>query len=957
MTESSYSVKTVNGHDFHQPAHLHKPSAAFHPHHGLVAPETQDEDAISCVCGYFDDDGWTVACDLCNKWQHQLCYYPHYEDMSLPEDLQHYCIDCRPRVDLDIARARQRQSTRRQEQVQMLNGVKRQPSKSHKKKVRDVPYTNGWLPDKARHDRNSASPRDQPPPAKRPKTSHRTSEPVASNTTKGHARKRTATALNRRRSLSRSPDLPDHLYSEEFIQCYKNDVWNVTDANLHDSIAIANELSVWLTTDPDAFRDLHGLPPEEVYRRWDEEMDDIPNKAHLEIADAPIDERIRDDDNNVLTWKTITVKEAVAQGAYLGELKGHLGSKDDYRRDPGNRWSSLRHPEPFVFFHPRLPVYVDARNEGTELRYVRRSCQPNAELQILVTEGSIYHFCFMATEQIEPGTEIAVGWDTLDSLPTLLRHGENNMSQNDMRQIKSWVSTVLANCGPCACQQHENDCLMHRLDRRREVVNDDEDSASAKAPKSKKRKTGQQVSPLNTHFNSRSGSEAHKADPDDEQSDSRSVSGSAGPGSASRDMTPNTYYSHNGSLSTAPELSERERRKVAKEEEMFARQAEAQTGKTGKKKRNSGGSTLNTPSATSSRHFTYPGPSKYADAGTSKQNGMPPAKPGRKPKSSDAPKPTAESAEKTIRPQYTNSEVQCDMDKEEAEKRAQNPLPQRRFVPLRQRLLQRCVLDNAKRQRPAVESHTPPASKPDDQMEVDQPKVSKSPSPAPVSSARVAPTSTPPQTPPTLEDDPKPDSADDVVMEDVTSVQSIAPPVLHDLSNHGAESKPSPPASPDITSPLPKEPVAPPWPSESAHHAQELTAQPSTNSKPADMQLKMPPPPINPFAQPSQASASSPALSAGLTQSPASLTAPGPPMFSPSVTAAVTPSPAKKKMSLSDYTKRKTQAKDKENTDTRMERDSSPASVASGPVVPPLTAEGSMASQAIDDDAGDGMKS
>ena len=96
--------------------------------------------------------------------------------------------------------------------------------------------------------------------------------------------------------------------------------------------------------------------------------------------------------------RRVTVQEPVASGAYIGELKGHVGFKDDYipeiHRIAG-RCCVI--PEPFVFFHPKVPIYVDARNEGTEFRYIRRSCMPNAQMKILVTDSTDYHFCFMAT--------------------------------------------------------------------------------------------------------------------------------------------------------------------------------------------------------------------------------------------------------------------------------------------------------------------------------------------------------------------------------------------------------------------------------------------------------------------------------------------------------------------------------------------------------------------------------
>ncbi|KAK3051298.1 SET domain-containing protein 3 [Extremus antarcticus] len=939
MTDTSHHHPTINGHGFPQGPLLNGNAVGFYQHPVTAAPQpaevvAEDDGQINCVCGYFDDDGWTVACDGCNQWQHQLCYYPDFEDRSLPEDLSHYCIDCRPRNGIDIGYARNRQTRRREEQRALVNSVKRQPSKSHKKKVKDVPYTNGWPLDKSRHDRNSASPRDQPPPAKRPKTSHRTSD----STSKGHARKRTATTGNQR-SQSRSPDASHNFYSDEFIRCYRDDTWSGTDANLYDSIAIANKMSTWLTAPEEE------LPPTtqgqnsvDLFMRYGGDLSAMA--PSLEIIEDR-DDNFQDDGNNVPTWKTVMLKDSsVSEKAFLGELKGHVGFKDEYLQDPSNRWSLLRHPEPFVFFHPRLPIYIDARNEGTELRYIRRSCRPNAKLQVIVTGGTTYHFCFVATTHIDPGTEIAINWDPSDSLPEQILQGEDlSLPKEDMRQLYGWVSTVLANCGPCAC--NSSDCLLTQLDRRGKGLGDeDEAESTVKMPRSKRRKTGQQISPINTTFNSRSGSEAHKLEPDDEQSESRSASGSGGRESASRDITPNTHYSHTGSLSTAPELSERERRKVAKEEEMFARQAEAQTGRTSKKKRHSGGSTVNTPSATSSKHFSYPGSSKYTDASTSKQTGLPAAKAGRKPKSMDAHKTpgTANHKPKVLRP-VAHAEVQCDMDKEEAEERARTAPQRMPYIPMTQRLLQRYAMYNARRREPAVLAKHLSFTKTHDQMEIDRRALS-----SPPDSERGSRTPELEHVPSGPRDAEHVEHADDCEMKDVVP---ISPPSDQPhVDEIGSESRPTPPVSPEEPSHLPREPIAPPWPSQAAHLAPVSASSPPINNRPPDMHLQMPPPSANPFAHAPPLSASSPTrpgLVTGFTQSPAALITPS--LFSPSVTAAVTPSPAKKKMSLSDYTKRISRAKDKE-VEARHERDSSPASVASGPVVPPLQASESMKERA-----------
>lgn len=846
-----------------------------------VDPIDQPEEAIHCICGFNDDDGWTVACDECNRWQHQSCYYPQYDEREMPADMQHACVECKPRP-VDWQRAQLRQREKRAQQEPQTNGVKRNAAKSHKKKVKE-PYTNGWPVDKLRHDRNSASPRDQPPPAKRPKTSHRTSDSTTT-TTKGHSRKRNASSATHRRSLSRSPDSPIEHYSEEFLRCYQEDDWVVTNTNLHNSIAVTNALSEWLGYSEEEFQEHHHQAKGEILNRWDGDLDDIPGKAQVDILETG-DSTVQYNGEHP-TWKMLTVREPIAEGAYIGELKGHVGFKKEYQSDNSNRWTQLRHPEPFVFFHPRLPIYIDARNEGTELRYVRRSCQPNARLQILVTDNVDYHFCFMATTQIDPGMEIAVAWDTQDGLPDLV--SKTNLSAEEMDVFSAWVSTALANCGPCACGMPEHHCSFSRLDRRRRAVQETQQTK----PKGKKRKA-HQISPINTNaLNSRSGSEARKIEPDDDGTESRSTSGSAGRGSASRDITPNTHYSTNGTASTLPELSERERKKLAKEEEIFRRQEE-EKGKAAKKKRGSNGSNLNTPSATSSKQLGFPGSnnSKYVDAGTSKQSGLPQAKsmPGRKPKNSRGPGRPPSRVVKRAKPVYVVHEVQCDMDAEEARQRAPTPSSRRPFVTKRQRLLELCARNNS-----AIRARqsSPNLS---DTMDTAEPKPAiVSPEPR-LASNRATPEKTA--------------SSNDVDMVDIDE---------------------KPKADPEDDAGKQRASVDPPAPAENPQSASSEPAPSSESGKPNDMHLQMPPPPTNPFG-PAYSSTPTTATN-NVVQSPAVISQPS--IFSPSVSAAVAPSPAKKKLSLSDYTRRK--AKDKDSETSKTERESSPASTNSATIVPPL---------------------
>ncbi|KAG9988991.1 hypothetical protein KCU82_g21380, partial [Aureobasidium melanogenum] len=427
------------------------------------------------------------------------------------------------------------------------------------------------------------------------------------------------------------------------------------------------------------------LSQNDIFLRWDGPFEDMPGRPEVALhweADSNFTDQAEPP-----KWPCLTVEQDISKRTFIGELRGHIGYKEEYMNDPESRWSSLRHAEPFVFFHPQLPIYIDARQEGTMFRYVRRSCRPNTEIQTIITDGTNYHFCFMATQDLQSGEEITVAWQTDDTIKAM--YAERGVVHGDVPAdikyaIAMWVSNVLANCGPCAC--NGEGCLMARFDRRGQplpIEPAETAAAPVKVPKARRKKTNNNLSPAdpNRNSHSRSGSEVRKVEVDDDMTDTRSVSGSLR-GSASRDITPGTHYS-----AVVPEMSEREKKKLMREEEMFRRQEE-ESGRQ-KKKRHSGATPLLPQSSSSKQQSSEPSSSRR---GTISKRPSKPAKSGKQ--SSDTPKPV-----------YVDSSVQCDMDNDDP---PGPPMPtppkKKQYLSVTQRLLRRCASNNLKRK---AESETP----------------------------------------------------------------------------------------------------------------------------------------------------------------------------------------------------------------------------------------------------------
>lgn len=836
----------------------------------------EDDGEIICICGMRHDDGFSVQCETCNNWQHMICYYPTEADRP-GEHQKHYCFDCQPRwLDADQAKERQKKQIQRQ----ALDS--RRPGPKHRKKPKESPAAvNGSL--LQGRDRKSASPRDQPPPAKRPKTGHRSSAAASHAPT---SRKRNGT-ITTARSPSPDPSRPIiPWYSEEFLRLYSQVSSHVeTETNLMNNIAVTNSLSEWLKNPVVVEKDTNGLSQNDIFLRWDGPFEDMPGRPEVALhweADSNFTDQAEPP-----KWPCLTVEQDISKRTFIGELRGHIGYKEEYMNDPESRWSSLRHAEPFVFFHPQLPIYIDARQEGTMFRYVRRSCRPNTEIQTIITDGTNYHFCFMATQDLQSGEEITVAWQTDDTIKAM--YAERGVVHGDVPAdikyaIAMWVSNVLANCGPCAC--NGDGCLMARFDRRGQpqpIEPAETAAAPVKVPKARRKKTNNNLSPAdpNRNSHSRSGSEARKVEVDDDMTDTRSVSGSVR-GSASRDITPGTHYS-----AVVPEMSEREKKKLMREEEMFRRQEE-ESGRQ-KKKRHSGVTPSLPQNSSSKQQSSEPSSSRR---GTITKRPSKPAKSGKQ--SSDTPKPI-----------YVDSSIQCDMDNDDP---PGPPMPtppkKKQYLSVTQRLLRRCASNNLKRK---AESETPDDIRTngitlDENMDLDHAEQSPKSvgvaseatplSPVSIKHADVDMTEATQARPASLSPAFGPVDAD---MQDMDDEPNRATP-FNDQGSKLSYSSASPSTlKPGAPSHPPMDPPPPPWPQKEAPSIGEVhPASPEFKPSHPEMHITMPP---------SLNSATSPPL---ITQSPATMT-PGLsniPLFSPSVSAAVNPSPARKKLSLSDYTKR-----------------------------------------------------
>ncbi|ERS98930.1 hypothetical protein HMPREF1624_04123 [Sporothrix schenckii ATCC 58251] len=591
-----------------------------------AAPVTKAESAaeeepytIKCICGFTGDDGNTIYCEICDSWQHIECFYPNNSEEATREEFAHACHECKPRQ-LNVAHAIEYQKQR----LQAANAEagagagahqksKRPPSKghshSHKKKPKPSDLQiNGHstsASDVARHPGSDGTGQHANQSSKK-KSSHKSSQSVG-----GSHSKRSPSYSAARASIQAShplspattpPDLPEgtefYGYSSDLHNlCNDQDSAQTVQTNSFASLAVSNATSVWLRE------------PERMLRETGQKFFDIfKPPPYIDALRRPprVDVKKRAlDKDTVLHLRYLVTSVAVDKGVPLMELNGQVGFQNDYCSIPSNRYEELSCPLPFVFFHPLLPLYIDTRREGSLARYVRRSCRPNAILDTFLSGGSEYHFWLVSDRPIGVDEQITIPWDfrlPQDHKGRLFRllglgdddqssHDDSEVEEAEYNNIARWVSLILSRYGGCACELGP-ECAFARFHRLYGGKAQHARNSHGKKKTSRKTKS-HALSPTSTGHatNSRAASEGH---PEDfPETDKMSTSSRSKP--PSRDMTPAPRQGSFDTLGILTEPTDRDKRKVAMVEDSFRRLEQQQPKK---KKRTSDGTERSSVSAT-----------------------------------------------------------------------------------------------------------------------------------------------------------------------------------------------------------------------------------------------------------------------------------------------------------------------------------------------------------------------
>lgn len=391
-----------------------------------------DDGVITCICGYDDDDGFTIQCDHCYRWQHAICYGIEDEN-DAPDDF--LCNICNPR-DVDVRLAKRKQ----QDRIKNSHNRKRRRSANGPANLRSK-------------DVNSGS-KDA-----RSTFNNKGSNPNGSNN---------QSTINTSSNDNYSNDTSS-------LQPESSDLLSNTDPLKKIVLMNAKEAypSVYLPLKTYDFKD----PYAELFIRDHKDDDWVIPYSKSKFTPIPIEVKPYSDSNHSRIFPGfpklgVYTKQVCDEGDIIDEFLGEVDSQKKYVEDPRNNYRVWGTAKPKVIFHPHWPIYIDARLSGNLTRYLRRSCRPNVEFATIKVKNSKQvddiKFVLRALKGISKGEELQIkwDWDVRHPIWKLITHNETIDSLEEPKRylLIHSVDTVLGSCD-CACGNNNKECHLFKVKR------------------------------------------------------------------------------------------------------------------------------------------------------------------------------------------------------------------------------------------------------------------------------------------------------------------------------------------------------------------------------------------------------------------------------------------------------------------------------------------------------------
>ncbi|KAK7463497.1 SET domain-containing protein 3 [Stygiomarasmius scandens] len=468
-------------------------------------------DAIRCICGFTNDDGWSIGCDGCGRWCHGVCLGIDEKDKErLPERWE--CWVCDPSLVVDRERAVRLQKARLSAGKSGGDGdgnSRRRTSPGVERKPRKPSAGMGSVENGHKRRRRSsiiASPVDRL--SALPSNHHHVDHPPHSGTTPPGGAPHSNGSVNQGLGEDTIVDI-----DEPWTHAY-NDITHDIIPEKDTREKLRRQAAQWrgvTAISPVVDTQLPDPPPQPDYFQ---QQPYIATGQQYPPSSSPVTVRPLNqilDPNHPLpanlppyllrppTYALLTTSP-IPSSSLIAPFPSTITSSATYLADPLNAYAHLGMPKPYVhLIGPPLDVALDARVAGGKGRWARSGCRPNAVVRPVVcdaaqnkakgkgkedgkkhdgdnrpetqSDAQTLAFGIFALRDLKAHEEVVLGWEWDDGnvvhqLPALLQE-ENIFPPMNLHHFRLQMSNILHTLSStftiCACGAHVRDCAVRRM--------------------------------------------------------------------------------------------------------------------------------------------------------------------------------------------------------------------------------------------------------------------------------------------------------------------------------------------------------------------------------------------------------------------------------------------------------------------------------------------------------------
>lgn len=388
-----------------------------------------DAGVIGCICGIDDDDGFTVLCDICFRWQHCVCMGFLSND-EVPED-EYKCYYCDSskwgKIDAEACRV----ATLKRLQVESEDDTTRDETKYKRKQLTyGADTSKRRKTDKAKADtvktaekkrlsrvNSSASvslPKAEPKPVVVSKENDQVDEG-------NHVEPYQSVYYKLRSNDYKRPDIKQWLSSVGTNESPLAGVKTVSAAEFKNlklaNIIGARQLKNAATSD--------SVVQVKCYSENAKQKFNGITRMGLYLSHAKLlhqnDDETGEPANTANDDGTVIIPENTPIIEYFGEINKF----ENYKKDVVNQYSLWGSPKPnvvriaFGSVESPIDLVLDARFVGNEARFIRKSCPSTSNCKIVpyyVQDSKSFRFVVVSTKPIKldlesPDEELRLDWE------------------------------------------------------------------------------------------------------------------------------------------------------------------------------------------------------------------------------------------------------------------------------------------------------------------------------------------------------------------------------------------------------------------------------------------------------------------------------------------------------------------------------------------------------------------